>query len=210
MGQYWKCMVELPNGKCTGLVTYDYDNGAKLMEHSYVGNAYVDACIRMIRTVNFVYGPCRVAWVGDYADSVIDELPEAKQATAKEMYEAGWKDDDFTPAFSLDLIPLLKYELQKHSVCGYLIDIDRKECIHVVDEKREEYPWQIHPLPLLTAISNGQGGGDYHGKDNVMVGRWACDHILWVPDSDDGGELSRVIKEYGPFADPEVDFQEES
>jgi hypothetical protein len=35
----------------------------------------------------------------------------------------------------------------------------------------------IHPLPLLTAEGNGNGGGDYYGENKNMVGIWARDII---------------------------------
>jgi hypothetical protein len=37
--------------------------------------------------------------------------------------------------------------------------------------------WIIYPLSLLTATSNGRGGGDYHGKNNDSVGYWLGDKI---------------------------------
>ena len=33
----------------------------------------------------------------------------------------------------------------------------------------------INPLPLLTALGNGRGGGDYSGTDEDKVGIWARD-----------------------------------
>ena len=38
--------------------------------------------------------------------------------------------------------------------------------------------WCINPIPLLTSIGNGHGGGDYRGDDpNSDVGSWAFDKI---------------------------------
>lgn len=37
--------------------------------------------------------------------------------------------------------------------------------------------WRIHPLPLLTAIGNGLGGGDYYGINTDDVGTWAWNEI---------------------------------
>ena len=36
---------------------------------------------------------------------------------------------------------------------------------------------QINPLPLLLAQGNGQGGGDYRGKNENTVGIWAKNEI---------------------------------
>lgn len=35
----------------------------------------------------------------------------------------------------------------------------------------------LHPLPLLTAIGNGQGGGDYYGINQSVVGKWFWDEL---------------------------------
>ena len=75
MGQYYRPIVLKPNWKqerqpiVGALSPYDFDNGAKLMEHSYVDNNFVKAAMNMIdllgghKAVPFV-------WCGDYADPV--------------------------------------------------------------------------------------------------------------------------------------------
>lgn len=45
-----------------------------------------------------------------------------------------------------------------------------------VAENKDKEGWCINPLPLLTSIGNGQGGGDYRG-DSPDVGSWAFDKI---------------------------------
>jgi hypothetical protein len=65
--------------------------------------------------------------------------------------------------------------------------------------------WCIHPLPLLTCIGNGYGGGDYMrptpSSDYDMVGAWAWDEISIEDDSpllDDGyAEIFPIFKEEG-------------
>lgn len=45
-------------------------------------------------------------------------------------------------------------------------------------EKNDRNGWCLHPLPILTACGNGQGGGDYIspvGQEDV--GKWAYDLI---------------------------------
>ena len=41
----------------------------------------------------------------------------------------------------------------------------------------DKYEMVAHPIPLLTAIGNGKGGGDYHGSCMDKIGYWACDEI---------------------------------
>lgn len=42
---------------------------------------------------------------------------------------------------------------------------------------RNEEGWCTNPLSLLTALGNGQGGGDYRGKEEEKIGAWAGDWI---------------------------------
>jgi len=42
----------------------------------------------------------------------------------------------------------------------------------------DDHEWCAHPLPLLTALGNGMGGGDYRGKEGKdNIGSWAFDEI---------------------------------
>ena len=36
----------------------------------------------------------------------------------------------------------------------------------------------LHPLPILTSTSNGQGSGDYYGINEDYAGRWCYDEIV--------------------------------
>ena len=60
----------------------------------------------------------------------------------------------------------------------FLLNHDTKEFIDLNSYKENAMDkdcWIIHPLPLLTAIGNDRGGGDFH-EDNVgyeSVGIWA-------------------------------------
>ena len=72
MGQYYKAII-LGGQKLTGfeeilgwLTSYDYDNGAKLMEHSWIGNAFVQAVEDIISDKGPFYKK-RLVWSGDYA-----------------------------------------------------------------------------------------------------------------------------------------------
>ena len=65
MGQYYHPTIM---GKRYGvhgwLYSHEYNNGLKLMEHSYLGNDFVNAVLRKIN-----HQPMRIAWMGDYAES---------------------------------------------------------------------------------------------------------------------------------------------
>ena len=62
--------------------------------------------------------------------------------------------------------------------------------------------WCIHPLPLLTCIGNGLGGGDYtdttDDSTEDYVGYWAWNKISIADTApDDYTELSPIFKENG-------------
>ena len=65
-----------------------------------------------------------------------------------------------------------------------------KETRYLVNHTKKEYVdktkvpnndgWSVHPLPLLTSMGCGQGGGDFYSEDKKQlsfVGRWAKDTI---------------------------------
>lgn len=199
MGQYYKFMIgnvddyQIPYG----IDAWSYDNGAKLMEHSYVGNGFVDAAVRLLEQWSSIDKPARVVWMGDYGD---DDLPEIINQNKKDsnkclfLYHAycnAWRypGEDFMPAMDIDELPLRDYELRHHSRNGVFIDLDRKEYVRIVEkpEEKDENGWpvyQIHPLPLLTSVGCGNGGGDYYGACMDWVGAWAGDHVVWMEDED--------------------------
>lgn len=66
MGQYYMSMLTKGNKKQT-IVTksWAFDNGSKLLEHSYYTNSYIfNTFIRMFNN------PWRVAWIGDYSSDM--------------------------------------------------------------------------------------------------------------------------------------------
>ena len=74
MGQYYKPLLfNAEENNCTtdtllaSFNAHDYDDGLKLMEHSWVRSPLVSAVMCKIKE----YGKARVVWAGDYAD---DEL----------------------------------------------------------------------------------------------------------------------------------------
>ena len=79
---------------------------------------------------------------------------------------------------------------QEHSI---LVNYDKKEYVVLSNLPRTKTAWasddlRCHPLPLLTALGNNRGSGDYYDKnpDFDKVGRWAKDRIgvlQEIPDS---------------------------
>jgi hypothetical protein len=151
MGQYYK-PVNLDTKEW--LYSHKYNNGLKLMEHSWIGNNFVAAVVGLIVKGGAWYGN-RIAWAGDYADN--------EPNTKLNLYSMS-KDNK--------LIQPLPYE----GNVRYLKNLDTKEFVDLKKVPAVE-TWQIHPLPLLTCEGNGRGGGDYN-KNSDLVGKWARQRVV--------------------------------
>jgi len=161
MGQYYK---PISMEKNQYVYSHEYDNGLKLMEHSWIGNTFVGVVEDLIAEGGAWYGD-RIVWGGDYADE--------ESGTDQNLYCMCERDEDkITPAVTKN-----KYR--------YVLNLDTKEYVDTkkvpmsdvyVDEKGKEWPFAIHPLPILTCEGNGRGGGDFH-KEDPLVGAWARNRV---------------------------------
>lgn len=178
MGQYYKPLLIAEDGTKQTAYSHDYGNGLKLMEHSWVGNDFVNAVLQ-----NLDGTPQRLAWIGDYADSVVDDeccFSDAFITDRKDfmrLYDTLWSDgkETITP---IDR-KLPQYKLSNDEADCFIVNVTRNSYIDMekyVAEDKSKDGWCINPLPLLTSIGNGQGGGDYRG-DDAEVGSWAFDKI---------------------------------
>ena len=151
MGQYYSPIISI-NGMKT---VFDFkESGLKLTEHSYIHNGEVNYIAEQL-----YHYPARLAWAGDYAEK--EELSQM-DGKMSEKSETDWS------SFSI-----------KNK---YILDWTKKEYISMTDyiQRCEEYDeyGTLSPLPLMTAVGNGRGGGDYHSIVNAeSVGKWACDVI---------------------------------
>ncbi len=64
MGQYYKPTLINKNGEWKTFYSHEYNNGLKLMEHSYIGNNFVAAVLSELALESH-----RVWWLGDYAET---------------------------------------------------------------------------------------------------------------------------------------------
>lgn len=202
MGQYYRAMVKNQNGRITVYNRNVIRNGepeymvAKLMEHSWWLNDFVNGvCLDIYNSKETV----RIAWIGDYADTYLDcfDLTELnglnkKQITrmAKRCWDCKGKavpENDFT----LDGLFLINHS-KKHYV----------DCNEYYKKNVTSDEWCVHPLPFLTCIGNGLGGGDYTSPTDEsteeLVGAWAWDEISIADNPPtDYAELLPVFKEKG-------------
>ena len=187
MGQYYKVVVGTVQGwNKTVYCPLNFDDGLKLMEHCYV-DTYLMNKIHSVLYKN----PMRVLWVGDYANSKTDEfyargnrnqeeqpksLPKLSEVWGrkKSIYKAG---DTKEPDIKID------YE---HS---FLVDHTTKSYIDLSKyyNLSKTNMWGIiDPLPILTVVGNGRGGGDYSGTNMNRVGSWKW-HLISIEDATPDG-----------------------
>lgn len=190
MGQYYMPTLIAKDGTISTLYSHDYDNGLKLMEHSYIGNTFVSAVCTQIWKK-----PTKLAWIGDYSDDPWEGpyTERISQEDFNELYRNVWGDE--RERFYIYPKPCGYLTLKNRR--RYLVNHTTKEYVDLesyIEEnkwhKRSEYrrrrdgrviakPYEydvcIRPLPLLTACGNGRGGGDYYDcfSDYGKVGSWA-------------------------------------
>ena len=167
LGQYYRAIL----GDAFGLNCKVFDRSvdgeymfAKLLEHSWWQNAFVNAFSE------FLYNePSRVAWVGDYADEPDDfDFPNCS-AFYVPYYGEVWGDSVSaigvsSTNFTLDGKFLLNHDTKQ------FVDLDAYKAACT-----DKHGWCIHPLPLLTAVGNDRGSGDFHEGNTgfEFVGSWA-------------------------------------
>lgn len=167
MGQYY---IAVNIDEMEHVNPHQYDNGLKLMEHSYIGNNFVEAVEFLLLDTGDAKGRWsgkRIVWAGDYAD------PEPIG------------DENLYTIIEGDGLKMLIEAVPENY--KYLINLDKKE---YVDKSKcpkygDDWDAKIHPLPLLTVEGNGRGGGDY-GGNNDLVGSWARNRIALVKDIPEG------------------------
>lgn len=161
MGQYY---LAVNLSKKEYLEPHDYDNGAKLMEHSYLGNDFVGAVLKLMKKE---WKEDRVVWMGDYFEK--DEIPEIP---------VDW---------GIIIEKYKKISPKKADVkTGFLNNHDQKLSIDLSKvkayEDKEDIGWELNPLPLLTALGNGRGGGDFNNEEHYLfelIGTWAGDKLSY-------------------------------
>lgn len=195
MGQYYRGVILSKNTKKSEKIIvkqsfccYAHDNGAKLMEHSYVGNWYVKEYEKALAEEFYGYP---LVWSGDYADSHFDTdvyskaLEFVDKATRKNAKALGyrknkngrWGDEfirDGITASEKSLAIATPFE-ELNTTYEYIINFTKKMFVRI--PKKTGNGLLIHPLPLLCADGNGRGGGDYEGTNMELIGAWTFDRI---------------------------------
>ena len=150
------------------MYSHEYNNGLKLMEHSYQGNNFVSTFEKELSRRGKHY-KSRVVWAGDYADEepglkITDDEGKERDANLNSLCN---DENKIKPKVaSTDDYPYILNHTKK-------LFVDKNKVPEIVDWEGTK----IHPLPLLTCEGNGRGGGDFRGDEKGIVGSWARDII---------------------------------
>lgn len=232
MGQYYTAIIlqEKVDRVYRAFYSHDFDNGLKLMEHSWLDNDFV----RVVEAYLLTPKGKRLVWAGDYADAEPDgrtlfekvksyvrpAFPAAKYTEFKQVRETdAWggtkKVYKEVEVPSNCEAPVVLPTTKSHP---FLVSHDLKEFVDKRKVPAVAYYWTqgrkqaIHPLPLLTSEGNGRGGGDFNtdgygdrshpSGDFSLIGRWARGHIQVTDTKPEGyAELNFDLVEMGAERD---------
>ena len=173
MGQYWRPVIQAKEQE-TAVGINNYLDGdyvmAKLTEQAWFDNNFVNAVVQ-----NIFRNPSKIAWIGDYSDNMEGE-EKFKDVPVSKIFNAAWGENIPTidtlksSNFTLNLLFLINHDTKEFINCNKYKAVNRGR-------------WGVmHPVPLLTAIGNGLGSGDFachvSNKQQVdNVGIWAWDTL---------------------------------
>lgn len=182
MGQYYEAVLRTNNGEFIVLNPHAFNEGAKLLEHSYINNSFVKRTIQLLTN-----NPMQLAWLGDYAD-----LDDVKTKDAADLLisfnnfkekEINYEFNKLSPCKKIPISDLENSEINQNKYVIYNNTkkefVDVEEYLSVLGSKQGNQGNILHPLPILSSIGNGRGGGDYYEASPCYkrVGSWACDEI---------------------------------
>ena len=193
MGQYYH-IVNVDKKQI--MVPHDFYNGLKLMEWAYSGNWLALALLNLLKSE---WKGDRVYVVGDYAETSdkadggdevwYDAYDKAFEEIAQD-YTREPDDEDYEPTiYSMtydDWERITPEDVEcKSSDVRFIYNHETKqyidlwhcpiEWIYRADQNAVKAA-SVAPLPLLLAMGNGRGGGDYwEGYNNAaLVGEWCA------------------------------------
>jgi hypothetical protein len=197
MGQYYKlCLLNskkksYPNKKKVAayLESWDYGQGAKLLEFSWIGNNFVGRLEALINKESGEYAGYPVIVAGDYADYE----PKTLQKEKWNIYELAGFGHQITP----EEAPEPKhYRYVINEDKKVFIDCARMKVCATTEWEGVKHTWQVHPLTILCSDGcNGgdaRGGGDYYTKHRE-VGAWRRNVVVVSDNRPDENEYKEVF-----------------
>ena len=179
MGQYYYPTILRKNNKrfySEEFYSHDYDSGLKLTEHSHCGNRFVETVMAQL-----LNNPGRLAWIGVYhEEGDFAELnPGLPKIVEKRFYKHYESEHDYCTGKHVSHYS--KPEEVKERQGRFILNHDKKCYIDMEEYEKDNLTCTIdddchfHPIPLLTAVGNGRGGGDFSGIGEEDIGSWAGD-----------------------------------
>ncbi|MBC8295998.1 MAG: hypothetical protein H8E55_09415 [Pelagibacterales bacterium] len=164
MGAYYNAVVTKNDTERKMFDTWSVNNGAKLMEHSYLFNDYVNKVLHSVISDDESVSPIfRLDWLCDYheknnsSDITWDDVERDNSSLINET------DGAFL---------------------YYIINLDKKCYIDIIElialyfnkvGNDEDY---LHPIPILcNSETHGMGGGDLH-REESQRGLWRNDNLV--------------------------------
>ena len=202
MGQYYH---PTSIDACEHISTHDYSEGMKLMEHSWTRAKMMHAiCNELMEGGR--WHKHRIAWIGDYADDMM--TPKCKECMEKNINEKCC-DINIVRRIVGECHGSFKELYEKATQTYFKVPKDFPKEYFVNNHTKREYvdisklpssdgDWIVHPLPILTSVGNGAGGGDYdsNGPGNEFIGTWC------------GDSISITLKPIDGFKEIKPDFHE--
>ena len=180
MGQYYMPILGDKDGLNCKVFDRSVDGEytmAKLMEHSYWEVPFVNSFSEQLYNQQG-----RVCWVGDYANEPDDFKFTINTALHTPNYDEVWGDN-------VELLPSTSTDFTLDN--KYLVNFDTMQYIDLNEYKAntlDKFGFNIHPLPLLTAVGNERGCGDFHkcyiGFKYVGIWAWNLISITDLPPKD--------------------------
>lgn len=154
MGQYFH-VVNLD--KKVSIAPFEVKQPTKLTEHSFIGNPLMNHISALLATH---WKGDRVVWAGDYAEAKDEPFHDFANGN---LYQTDYPQEKNLPQIYEEVVLFANYDKHEYFTLDNL-----PVC---------SYGLTIHPLSILVATSNGQGGGDYFGPNKELAGRWKGDRI---------------------------------
>ena len=155
MGQYYYPIILDAEGKIVvWMSAHYYNNGLKLTEHSFLKNNFV-MTFEYGLSPEGIYHKSRVVWAGDYAT--------VEPGIGKNLHHMCSEYNRILPTE------------KDTSKFRFILNHSKKKYVDKANVPKGKH-FTLHPLPLLTAEGNGNGGGDYY-PNTPLIGSWARDII---------------------------------
>ena len=148
MGQYYEAVLRTNNGEFIVLNPHVFNEGAKLLEHSYINNSFVKRTIQLLTN-----NPMQLAWLGDYAD-----LDDVKTKDAADLLisfnnfkekEINYEFNKLSPCKKIPISDLENSEINQNKYVIYNNTkkefVDVEEYLSVLGSKQGNQGNILHP-----------------------------------------------------------------